>query len=122
MGVLDDGTVLGVPEKAAPDMVKNFITVVSNPALFFPTVYLVPEIIRFDEKRTIIHVHIPSSAEVHSYKRVIYDRVNDSDVKATATGAIAQMYIRKQICGWIYCLKFALWHKITLEGSICGQH
>lgn len=96
MGVLDDGTVLGVPEKAAPDMVKNFITVVSNPALFSPTVYLVPEIIRFDEKRTIIHVHIPPSAEVHSYKRVIYDRVNDSDVKVTATGAIAQMYIRKQ--------------------------
>ena len=29
MGVLDDGTVLGVPEKAAPDMVKNFIKVVS---------------------------------------------------------------------------------------------
>ena len=24
MGVLDDGTVVGVPEKAAPDMVKNF--------------------------------------------------------------------------------------------------
>lgn len=26
MGVLDDGTVLGIPEKAAPDMVKNFIS------------------------------------------------------------------------------------------------
>ena len=35
MGVLDDGTVVGVPEKAAPDMVKNFIKVVSNPVLFF---------------------------------------------------------------------------------------
>lgn len=96
MGVLDDGTVLGVPEKAAPDMVKNFISVVSNQALFTPTVYLVPEIIKYDEKRTIIHVHIPPSAEVHSYKKVIYDRVDDADVKVTATGAIAQMYIRKQ--------------------------
>lgn len=96
MGVLNDGTVIGVPEKAAPDMVKNFIKVVSNPLLFSPTVYLVPEIIKYDEKRTIIHVHIPPSAEVHSYKKVIYDRVDDSDVKVTATGAIAQMYIRKQ--------------------------
>ena len=96
MGVLDDGIVLGVPEKAASDMVKNFIKVVSNPLLFFPTVYLVPEIIKYDEKRTIIHVHIPPSAEVHSYKKVIYDRVDDADVKVTATGAIAQMYIRKQ--------------------------
>ena len=96
IGVLDDGTVSGIPEKAAPDMVKNFISVISNPALFSPTVYLVPEIVKYDEKRTILHVHIPPSAEVHSYKKVIYDRVDDADVKVTATSAIAQMYIRKQ--------------------------
>lgn len=69
MGVLDDGTVLGLQEKAAPDMVKNFIKVVSNPLLFSPTVYLAPEIIKYDEERIIIHVHIPPSAEVHSYKK-----------------------------------------------------
>ncbi len=40
MGVLDDGTVVGVAEKAAPDMVKNFISVISNPAVFFSTIYL----------------------------------------------------------------------------------
>lgn len=96
MGVLDDGTVIGVPEKAAPDMVKNFIKVVSNPMQFSPTVYLVPEIIKYDDSHTIIHVHIPPSAEVHSFKKIIYDRVDDADVKVTATGAIAQMYIRKQ--------------------------
>ena len=96
MGVLDDGTVIGVPEKAAPDMVKNFIKVISNPTLFSPTIYLVPEILKYDENRTIIHVHIPPSAEVHSFKKVIYDRVDDADVKVTATSAIAQMYIRKQ--------------------------
>lgn len=96
MGVLDDGTVVGVPEKAASDMIKNFIKVISNPALFTPTVYLVPEIIKYNEQYIIIHVHIPPSAEVHSYKKVIYDRVDDADVKVTATSAIAQMYIRKQ--------------------------
>ena len=94
--MLDDGTVEGVPEKAAPDMVKNFIKVISNPAMFSPTIYLVPEIVKYDEKRTIIHVHIPPSAEVHSFKNVIYDRVDDADVKVTSTSAIAQMYIRKQ--------------------------
>ena len=35
-------------------------------------------------------------AEVYSYKKVIYDRVDDADVKVTATAQIAQMYIRKQ--------------------------
>ena len=96
MGILDDGTVVGIPEKAAPDMVKNFIKVISNPTLFSPTIYLVPEIIKYDESHTIIHVHIPPSAEVHSFKKVIYDRVDDADVKITSTTAIAQMYIRKQ--------------------------
>ena len=95
MGVLDDGTVCGVPEKDAPDMVKNFISCISNPALFSPTVYLTPEILSYKGK-TIIHVHVFSSAEVHSFKKVIYDRVNDADVKVTATAQIAQMYIRKQ--------------------------
>ena len=49
LGVLDDGTVLGVPEKAASDMVKNFIKVISNPSMFSPTVYLLPEIVKYDE-------------------------------------------------------------------------
>ena len=95
LGVLDDGAVVGVPEKAASDMIKNLIKVISNPVLFSPTVYLSPEIIKYDG-HTIIHVHVPPSAEVHSFRKVIYDRVDDADVKVTATSAIAQMYIRKQ--------------------------
>lgn len=96
MGVQDDGKIVGVPEKAVSDMIKNFIKVVSNPELFSPTVYLVPEAIKYDNEHTILYVHIPPSAEVHSYKKTIYDRIDDADIKVTATGAIAQMYIRKQ--------------------------
>lgn len=95
LGILDDGTVVGVPEKAAPDMVKNFISCISNPVLFTPTVYLSPKILQYEGK-TIIHIHVLPSAEVHSYKRTIYDRVDDADVKVSATSQIAQMYIRKQ--------------------------
>ena len=95
LGVLDDGTVVGVPPKAASDMVKNFISVISNPANFTPTIYLSPESLEYEGK-TVIHVHVPPSAEVHSYKKEIYDRVGDADVKVTATSQIAQLYIRKQ--------------------------
>ncbi|MDE6673370.1 MAG: putative DNA binding domain-containing protein [Acetatifactor sp.] len=95
MGVADDGIVTGVPEKAAPDMIKNFISVISNPTIFSPTIYLAPELLKY-EGHTVIHVHVPPSAEVHSYKKVIYDRVDDADVKVTATTQIASMYIRKQ--------------------------
>lgn len=69
LGVLDDGTALGAPDKAASEMIQ------------------------YDEKHTTIHVHIPPSTEVHGCKKVIYDRVDDAEEKVTTTGAIAQMYI-----------------------------
>ena len=37
-----------------------------------------------------------SSAEVHSYKKEIFDRVDDADVHVTSTSQLAMMYIRKQ--------------------------
>ncbi|MCL2059302.1 MAG: putative DNA binding domain-containing protein [Oscillospiraceae bacterium] len=95
LGIEDNGEVIGVPPKSAPDMVKNFISVISNPDVFVPTVYLSPEIMEYKNK-TIIHIHIPPSSEVHTYKRIVYDRANDADVKITATSQIAAMYIRKQ--------------------------
>ena len=95
LGVEDDGTVCGVPENAAGDMVKNFIKIISNPNMFTPTIYLSPEIIKYEGKM-IIHIHIPVSAEVHSFKKEVYDRVDDADVKVTATAQLAMMYIRKQ--------------------------
>ncbi len=96
LGVLDDGTVMGLPEKATSDMIKNFIKQISNPLVFSPTIYLAPKTVKTADGKTIIHIHVPPSAEVHSYKKVIYDRVDDADVKVTATAQIAQMYIRKQ--------------------------
>ena len=95
LGVEDNGTVCGIPQKSAPDLVKNFIKTVGNPEIINPTVYLTPEILEYEGKQ-IVHIHIPPSSEVHSYKRKIFDRVDDADVKVTATGQIAQMYIRKQ--------------------------
>ena len=95
LGVKDSGVVCGIPQNVAPDMVKNFIKMISNPEIINPTVYLMPEIIEYEGKR-IIHIHVPPSSEVHSYKKVIYDRVDDADVKVTSTGQIAGLYIRKQ--------------------------
>jgi ATP-dependent DNA helicase RecG len=95
LGVEDDGEVIGLPPKAAPDMVKNFISTINNPDIISPTVYLSPKIIEYEGK-TLIHIHIHPSAEVHTCKKVIFDRVDDADVKVTATGQTAQMFIRKQ--------------------------
>ena len=94
-GVLDDGTVHGLPPKAVTSLKKNFISVVSNPALFSPALMIEPESVEIEGK-TILCIQVPSSAEVHSYKKVIYDRIFESDVKVTSTAKIAEMYIRKQ--------------------------
>ena len=67
LGVLDDGTVCGISLNAAQVMIKNFISVIGNPAMCFPSGYLSPEILQYEVGNTIIHVHVPPSAEVHSY-------------------------------------------------------
>ena len=95
LGVEDNGTVSGIPENTVSDIVKNFIKMVSNPEVINPTVYLTPEIVGYEGK-SIVHIHIPPSSEVHTCKKIVYDRVDDADVKVTATGQIAQMFIRKQ--------------------------
>ena len=54
LGVFDDGTVAGVPDKDVHDYVKNFIRCVSNPSLFSPTVYLCSKIIQYEGKKYYI--------------------------------------------------------------------
>ena len=94
LGVLDDGTVVGVPEKAVPDIVRNFIAMIGNPDVLSPTLYIEPTIFKYQGK-TIIHIHIPASADVHTFKKVVYDRAGDADVRVKGTNRIAEMYIRK---------------------------
>ena len=95
LGVEDNGTVVGVPQNVVSDIIKNFIRMVGNPEVISPTVYLAPEVLEY-AGRQVIQIHVPPSSEVHSCKKVIYDRVDDADVKVTATSQIAAMYIRKQ--------------------------
>lgn len=95
LGVENSGTVIGVPERSVPIIIKNFISCVSNPGLMTPTVYLEPKTFCYEDK-TVIHIHVNPSAEVHSYKKEIFDRVDDADVHVTSTSQIAMMYIRKQ--------------------------
>ncbi|MDO5576466.1 MAG: putative DNA binding domain-containing protein, partial [Fibrobacter sp.] len=95
LGVSDNGFVEGISEKSAPELIKNFISVLANPNLFSPTLCLDPEIIKYEGK-TLIHIYVPVCGDVLSYKKVIYNRVNDSDIKVTSTSDIAQLYIRKQ--------------------------
>lgn len=67
----------------------------NNPALFEPTFAVFPELIVY-RGRYVVRIHVPASSTVHRYRGICYDRVDESDIKVSATEHIAQMYIRKQ--------------------------
>lgn len=77
------------------DWKKNFINHISNSNAFSPTTYIEPKDFKYKGK-SIIHIHVNPSSEVHSYNGVTYDRNGDADVKVTATDKKTLMYIRKQ--------------------------
>ena len=94
-GVLDDGTINGLPAKAISSLKKNFVSVLANPDMFSPALMIEPETIEIDGK-IILFIQVPSSSDLHTYKKIIYDRIFESDAKITSTTKIAEMYIRKQ--------------------------
>ena len=95
LGVDDNKKVFGVPENADQEIIRNFVTMVNNPEVIFPVLNLAPEILIYEGKK-IIHVRVPASSDVHKYKKEIYDRLNDSDIRIRGTEQIRALYIRKQ--------------------------
>ncbi|MBQ9538736.1 MAG: putative DNA binding domain-containing protein [Treponema sp.] len=94
-GVLDDGQIQGVPEKAVPSMLRNFANVTTNPDLFSPILFITPQAVRIDGK-LLVHIHVPISPDVHSFKDRIYDRVYEADIVVKGNSKVSEMIIRKQ--------------------------
>ncbi|MDY4526164.1 MAG: putative DNA binding domain-containing protein [Treponema sp.] len=95
LGVEDDGTVIGIPQNAVNDLIRNFINCINNPVLFNPVCSATIEPVFIDGK-IILKIFVPNASQVHNYKGKVYDRQNDSDIVITSTDRIAEMYIRKQ--------------------------
>ena len=95
LGIADDGTVTGVPTKAALSIKRNIINTVKNEALFDPPVAIEFEDIVHDGK-LVIRVWVPSSPVIHRYKKTVFDRMEDVDVRVTKPDALALLYLRKQ--------------------------
>ena len=95
LGVEDDGTVVGLPPNAVKDMVKNLISAMNDANLLNPPFCVLPEILDYEDKK-IIHMNVPKSTDVHRFRGVCYDRIDESDIKVTSSDQIAQMYIRKR--------------------------
>lgn len=96
LGVNDDKTIEGVnPDKA--DMIcKDFVNLSNNPQKLFPTFLLDAKTIAFEGK-TLIHIFVPISSQVHKCSDKIFDRSADGDFELKSNEQIKQLYNRKSI-------------------------
>lgn len=96
LGLKDDGTIIGVDKDKSKKIRADFVSAMNNPQKIFPTVYLSVDEFELDGK-TILHVYVPESSQVHNTNRRIFDRNEDGDFDITDnTDLVAAMYIRKQ--------------------------
>jgi len=96
LGVGDDRTITGIEPSEIQKIKNNLVTALNNPQKIAPTVYLSINQVVIDDK-TILHIYVPESSQVHNTNGKIYDRNEDGDFDVTGnTDAVAQMYIRKQ--------------------------
>ena len=96
LGLKDDGTIIGVDKDKSKKIRADFVSAMNNSQKIFPTVYLPVDEFELDGK-TILHVYVPESSQVHNTNRRIFDRNEDGDFDITDnTDLVAAMYIRKQ--------------------------
>lgn len=95
LGVLDDGTVLGIDASRSLEIQRNIVNVINNPKLFNAPPMLEFEELHYEEK-TVIRIWVPVSSIVHRYKSVVYDRSSDADIQVETDAQLSALYIRKQ--------------------------
>jgi len=95
LGIEDDNkTVTGVPKNAVQNHIKNIINMLGDPNIISPTVHLFPESFEYDDTM-IIHIHVPESSQLHTCKKVYFDRIGDADIRVKSSDVIATMFMRK---------------------------
>jgi len=96
LGVEDDGSISGIDEIHLDRMKKELTNALNNPQLINPPIYIIPEEIKV-KKKTILHLSIFESSQVHNTRGLIFDRNNDGDYNITTnTNLVANLFIRKQ--------------------------
>ncbi len=96
LGVGDAGEVTGVDPGSVEQIKKDFVTAINNPQKINPSCYLSVDEVQIDRK-TVLHIFIPESSQVHRCNGRIFDRNEDGDLDITDhTRPVAELYHRKQ--------------------------
>ncbi len=95
LGVQDNGTVKGVNQTSLAAMVTNVVNLSNNNQKLDPAFILHPQTYQLKGK-SVIHIQVPASSQVHKTAGVVYDRSNDGDFKVSAPHQVADIYNRKR--------------------------
>ncbi len=95
LGADDEGKVTGIEAASIEQLKKDIVTALNNteiiqPPVNFPLYQLV------QGEKLVLCLKIPVSSQIHSYKGVIYDRENESDIAIEDDARISEMYFRKR--------------------------
>ncbi len=96
LGVQDHGQVRGIEPDAVAQIKKDFVTAINNPQKIHPPAYLAVDEVSLQGK-TVLHIYVPESSQVHRCNGRIYNRNEDGDLDITDhTRLVADLYHRKQ--------------------------
>lgn len=95
LGVDDDGSISGVPVRAARNIQRSIVNVISNPNQFNVAPVVETESVEVNGQ-TVVRVWVPAGPVVYAYKGVTYDRIADADVKVVGVEQMSLLYLRKQ--------------------------
>lgn len=95
LGVNGNGSVLGLRERAIPEIVKGLTRAVQNAEIFRPVFYLdlEEEIV---EGKHILVLTVPESPEVHALRGQIFVRREEENIRLERREELARLYVRKQ--------------------------
>ena len=94
MGVKDNRDIIGVND--ADKLITEFTNLANNPQKLHPTFYFHPVIVSINNK-TIIHIFVPESSQVHKSAGKIFDRNSDGDFDiSNNNNLVSALYLRKQ--------------------------
>ena len=95
LGVQNDGIIIGVHIASIDAMVSNLVNLSNNSQKLDPPFILYPHVYELQNK-SLIHIQVPASSQVHKTAAIIFDRSNDGDFKITAAHQIAELFNRKR--------------------------
>lgn len=95
LGINDHGAIKGVDENRVEEIKSNLVSLSNNPNKLDPPFILFPLVYELEDK-TVIHIQVPSSSQIHKSANVVFDRSNDGDFKVKEPQQIADIYNRKR--------------------------